>query len=229
MGVAASVRALSVIASACGFTVSSTVASTLPGYPSSPSGDVQSEQHATIVPLAHIEHAPHPLAETQRAAMQVIGALVGGDLVGPAIEIEAAASDAIAEPADERTHVGAIAHVLLEAVEMQDEVAAHAAHRIAETAQDCAIGEHFQLQAGGSPSVMASMLRPSSSRPNERIMVVSKAGATSVFARREYLRSRLHREHRFLGDDALRDRLARHHVLDRGHELRARAAGCIRR
>ena len=63
------------------------------------------------------------------------------------IELEARTADAIAETTHQRAHIGAIAHVVLEPVEMQDEIAPHAAHRVGEAAQDGAIGEHFHLQA----------------------------------------------------------------------------------
>src|SRR5689334_13881581 len=79
--------------------------------------------------------------------MKMIDAFIGRDVVSPALEFEGRIGNAIAESAHDASDVGAIALVVLETIEVEDEVAAHAPHRIGQAPQDGAVGEYFDLQS----------------------------------------------------------------------------------
>src|SRR5688572_6652112 len=94
-----------------------------------------------------VDDAPDALAEPQQAAVQVVHAFVGRESMLAPVAGELRTRNAVAKTTHQRAHVGAVALIVLEPVEMQHQVAARAGHRVREAPQDGAIGQHFDLQA----------------------------------------------------------------------------------
>ena len=69
---------------------------------------------------------PHQLVEALEPAVQRVDAVVGGELVGLAVERERRAADAIAVAADDGAEVRRVLHVVLDAVVAEDDVAERA-------------------------------------------------------------------------------------------------------
>ena len=76
--------------------------------------------------------------------MQVVRAVVGGELVGAAIEREAALGDAVAHAPDNRAEVGLLGQVAVDAVEPEHDIAQlPVAVGGVELGEDRAVGHHL--------------------------------------------------------------------------------------
>ena len=69
------------------------------------------ELHVGVLAAAAAQHLPHVFAEADLAAVQRVGAVVGGELVLLAIELERGAGDAVAVAADELAQIRGVLEI----------------------------------------------------------------------------------------------------------------------
>ncbi len=92
-------------------------------------------------------HRPHPAPESARAAMQMIGALVGGDRVALSVQVEGRAGDAVAEAADQHAEISRIVQIGVQRRQAEHQLGTAARGVQAEAAQQAAVGQQLRAQA----------------------------------------------------------------------------------
>lgn len=118
------------------------------GEPHVAVGAVQGQPHDRGVVAGVTGGLPHSGVEALGAAVQCVAAVVGGDLVGGAVEGEAAVGDAVGEAADESAEEGVLPHVVVERGQGPDDRSGGSVgvgH--GEAVQDAAVGEDLGLDS----------------------------------------------------------------------------------